>query len=190
MNTIASRIAAARKELNLNQSELARILSVTPQAVQSWESGKAHPKGARLQNLAKALGKSAEWLMMGKAPLFKQDMSESITESFAARVRAEVARKTSTDEEYNVTLKSVGDYLMASQALKQAEDTMKQTFLRHMVEGEWFAKIQSAHEMADLFFITMGCAEGKLTSEESAALHAIADRVRSGYDDSESPITE
>jgi transcriptional regulator with XRE-family HTH domain len=189
MNTIASRIADARKGLNLNQSELARMLSVTPQAVQSWESGKAHPKGARLQNLAKALGTSAEWLVMGKRPLFKKEMSEDITEEFAARLRAHVARSTSTDDEYKSTLRTVGDYLMASHALQEAKDSMRQTFLHHMKEGDWFNKIEGAEELVDIFFVTMGTAEGKLTPEDAATIHEVAERVRAIYEKSDPPVT-
>ena len=37
MNTLGKRIAIAREKLGLNQSELARQIDVTPQAVQKWE---------------------------------------------------------------------------------------------------------------------------------------------------------
>lgn len=41
----------------MNQSELARVLKVTPQSVQKWESGGA-PKNTRLEDVAKALNVS------------------------------------------------------------------------------------------------------------------------------------
>lgn len=56
METIASRITAAREKLGLNQSELGRLLGVRPQSVQAWESGKNIPRHKRLVEIAHALG--------------------------------------------------------------------------------------------------------------------------------------
>lgn len=55
MHFIAKNIIAARENKGLNQSELARLLNITPQAVQKWEQGKSIPKGKRLEALASAL---------------------------------------------------------------------------------------------------------------------------------------
>jgi transcriptional regulator with XRE-family HTH domain len=55
METIGSRIAAAREHRGLNQSELARLLGVTPQSVQAWESDKNTPRPKRLSEIAVAL---------------------------------------------------------------------------------------------------------------------------------------
>lgn len=63
MSDLASRIASARKAKNLNQSELARLLDLKPQAVQSWESGKATPKSNRIQDLCRALGVNPAYLL-------------------------------------------------------------------------------------------------------------------------------
>ncbi|SHM78150.1 Peptidase S24-like [Pseudomonas punonensis] len=56
METIASRITAAREKLGINQSELGRLLGVRPQSVQAWESGKNIPRHKRLVEIAHALG--------------------------------------------------------------------------------------------------------------------------------------
>ena len=48
-------IAEARERLGINQSELARRLNVTPQAVQAWESGKSVPRPKKLVEIAEAL---------------------------------------------------------------------------------------------------------------------------------------
>lgn len=64
MNEIGKRIAEARVAKGMNQSELARALGVTPQAVQKWEAGGA-PKGARLREVAQALGTTVEYLLTG-----------------------------------------------------------------------------------------------------------------------------
>jgi transcriptional regulator with XRE-family HTH domain len=52
---IAKIIREGREKLNLNQSELAELLGVTPQAVQQWESGATQPRGKRLNRIAQVL---------------------------------------------------------------------------------------------------------------------------------------
>ena len=49
----------------LNQSELARRLGVSPQAVQKWESGKSTPRHAKLGDIASILGTSVSYLVQG-----------------------------------------------------------------------------------------------------------------------------
>lgn len=63
METIGSRIAAAREKKGLNQSELGRLLNVTPQSVQAWESDKNVPRHQRLKDIADALGVSVPSLI-------------------------------------------------------------------------------------------------------------------------------
>jgi transcriptional regulator with XRE-family HTH domain len=61
----AERIRSSRKQLNWNQSDLARALKVTPQTVQHWEKG----GGVRTQmqaKLAKTLQVKPEFLMFGQ----------------------------------------------------------------------------------------------------------------------------
>lgn len=65
MKTIANRIAEAREAKGLNQSELGRLLGLTPQSVQAWEAGRSSPRGARLEMLAKALGTTVDYLVTG-----------------------------------------------------------------------------------------------------------------------------
>lgn len=68
MDTIGNRIAAARKAKGLNQSELARALNISPQAVQKWEATDGSgttPRGARMHDLARLLGTTAEHLLFG-----------------------------------------------------------------------------------------------------------------------------
>jgi len=65
MNSIGSRIAAAREAKGLNQSELARALNISPQAVQKWESDSSTPKGTRLREVALVLGVTVEHIMFG-----------------------------------------------------------------------------------------------------------------------------
>lgn len=63
MNTTASRIAAARERKGMNQSDLARVLDVSPQSVQAWEAGRSVPRPQRLKALSDALSVSVAYLM-------------------------------------------------------------------------------------------------------------------------------
>ncbi|MEI0746952.1 helix-turn-helix transcriptional regulator, partial [Pseudomonas aeruginosa] len=56
----------------LSQSELARNLGVTPQAVQSWESGKSSPRGKRLDELCRLLQVTVTWLVTGDDPRLRE----------------------------------------------------------------------------------------------------------------------
>lgn len=66
MDTIAKRISRARELKGLNQSELARRLSISPQAVQNWEAGKSSPRGERIKETANILGITVEYLLFGE----------------------------------------------------------------------------------------------------------------------------
>lgn len=61
-NSIGDAIAAARKKQGLSQTDLARRVGVTPQAVQKWEAG-GGPRGSRLNAVAQALGLSLTELL-------------------------------------------------------------------------------------------------------------------------------
>lgn len=63
MTDIASRITAARNAKKLNQSQLAKLLDLSPQAVQSWVSGKATPSHKNLQKLSEILEVSLSYLL-------------------------------------------------------------------------------------------------------------------------------
>src|SRR5512146_1576573 len=52
---VAKIIREAREKLNLNQSQLAELVGVSPQAVQQWESGATQPRGKRLNKIAQVL---------------------------------------------------------------------------------------------------------------------------------------
>ncbi|ARO87725.1 XRE family transcriptional regulator [Nitrosospira lacus] len=52
---IAKIIREGREKLDLNQSQLAELVGVSPQAVQQWESGVTQPRGKRLNKIAEVL---------------------------------------------------------------------------------------------------------------------------------------
>jgi len=67
MSTLGGRIAQALQKKNGgNQSELARYVGVTPQAVQQWISGETSPRGKRLARIADFLGVSPVALQYGE----------------------------------------------------------------------------------------------------------------------------
>lgn len=69
MSTIGIRIKEARKAKGFNQSQLARSLGLSPQAVQSWESGKATPKNKNIQDLCALLGRSVDYFFCDESPV-------------------------------------------------------------------------------------------------------------------------
>jgi transcriptional regulator with XRE-family HTH domain len=64
MNDLAQRVREARERKALSQSELARLLNVTPQTVQAIEAGKVR-KPRIIIELARALGVSPDHLQAG-----------------------------------------------------------------------------------------------------------------------------
>lgn len=57
-------LATLREAKGMNQSELARAVGVTPQAVQKWEAGTSAPRPAKLREVAAAVGAPYEALMV------------------------------------------------------------------------------------------------------------------------------
>lgn len=69
MESIGKRIARAREQKGMNQSELARQLRLTPQSVQKWEAGETVPRAQKMQDLSRILGVSVAYLMEGEGDL-------------------------------------------------------------------------------------------------------------------------
>ena len=65
MATMGTRIAAARKAAGMGQGELARGLKVAQQTVSEWERDISAPHHKRLEALAKLLGVTPYYLLMG-----------------------------------------------------------------------------------------------------------------------------
>lgn len=60
--TLGQRIAIARKQVGLNQTELGMRVGVERNAVSRWENDEVVPDGQTLLALPAALGVSADWL--------------------------------------------------------------------------------------------------------------------------------
>lgn len=62
---VSERIKTQRLASGLTQDQIASRVGVTRVAVSHWERGEADPNGRYLNDLAKALGVSVEWLLTG-----------------------------------------------------------------------------------------------------------------------------
>ena len=65
---IGERIMTLRKEKSISQTELAKRLNVSRQAVSKWEQGISSPDTERLIQLAEILGTEVEYLATGTHP--------------------------------------------------------------------------------------------------------------------------
>lgn len=65
---IGERIAAMRKEKDISQTELAKRLNVSRQAVSKWEQGISSPDTERLIRLAEIFDTEVEYLATGVHP--------------------------------------------------------------------------------------------------------------------------
>lgn len=76
MKTMAERISQKRRELGINQSELARRVGCSRQTVSQWENGHIRDvTGQHLRALARELQVEPAWILSGKSD---QCRSESI----------------------------------------------------------------------------------------------------------------
>lgn len=66
MNNIGDRIKQKRKELGLTQAELGEKLNITDRAVSKWEQGEGDPNLSIIPDIAKVLGVSLDYLLLGK----------------------------------------------------------------------------------------------------------------------------
>lgn len=62
---IGSRIRERRNHLGLKQSDVAKELGMTMQAISLWENGKVSPGGNNVSKLAKILQCDVSWLLEG-----------------------------------------------------------------------------------------------------------------------------
>lgn len=67
MSDFAQRLASARKQCGLTQSEVAENLGVSFQAVSLWERGETTPEIDKLPELAKMYNVTTDWLLVGTA---------------------------------------------------------------------------------------------------------------------------
>ncbi len=66
MQRMGERIGILRQEKGMTQSVLAEKMGITPQAISKWERGLSFPDLSRLEELAKMLEVSVDYLLTGK----------------------------------------------------------------------------------------------------------------------------
>lgn len=96
------RLNEALTELGLSQSELARRIKVTPQAVQRWCNGDSSPRAKTLSALAEATGKPDHWFFISP-----EDEDNVYFSPISQRLTAESERRAtplSADEEQLVNI--------------------------------------------------------------------------------------
>jgi phage repressor protein C with HTH and peptisase S24 domain len=74
MSTLGRRIAQKREQAGLSQSELARRLQLSPQAIQKWESEMSVPRGRRLDQIALAISTTVGFLVTGDEQARKESV--------------------------------------------------------------------------------------------------------------------
>lgn len=88
---IGKRIEAARLSLALNQSELARMVGVSAQAVQQWEKGETTPRGKNLAKISESLQTTSPYLQFGD--LSKKKSSPDAPRDMAAFMKSKAFEK-------------------------------------------------------------------------------------------------
>lgn len=66
MDNIGDRIKQKRRKLGLTQAELGEKLNITDRAVSKWEQGEGDPNLSIIPDIAKILGVSLDYLLLGK----------------------------------------------------------------------------------------------------------------------------
>jgi HTH-type transcriptional regulator, cell division transcriptional repressor len=64
--TLGDRLAAAREQQGMSQTDLARRLGVRTKTISQWEADASEPRANRVQMLAGLLGVSLRWLLTGE----------------------------------------------------------------------------------------------------------------------------
>lgn len=106
-------IAAMRKENNMTQAELAKIIGVTDKAVSRWERGKGFPDINTLEPLAKSLGISVLELMRSqKSDMKEKNLSENEVVELMGNA-AEITKENQKQEKVSVWIGGIVTIVIA-----------------------------------------------------------------------------
>lgn len=75
---LSNHLKDCREESGLSQDEVARLLTITRQALSGWENGKTEPDTKTLAALAKIYGKSIDELIHGKPEEAPEEQPEAL----------------------------------------------------------------------------------------------------------------
>ena len=120
MDTLAERLAQARRKCGMTQVQVADKLYITTQAVSQWERGNTMPDTEKIAEIAALYGVSSDWLLTGKTP------SESILE-----VTSDLSERVFSEER-------MGTYISAYCDARQLYQTKKAlAFAREKHAGQY-----------------------------------------------------
>lgn len=88
--TFGDRLAAAREQAGMKQSELARKLGVRSATLKSWEEDLGEPRANRLSMLAGLLNVSVTWLINGQGDGMQGPPEEETTDPTLQGLLSEV----------------------------------------------------------------------------------------------------
>ena len=91
METLASRLAEARKNNGMTQADVAGKLYISTQSVSSWECGNSIPDTEKLPELAALFNVTTDWLLTGKMP---SDKVKGVTANLSDRLFSETRMAT------------------------------------------------------------------------------------------------
>lgn len=84
METIGQRILLIIKEQNMNQSEFAKSLQITPASVSTMISGKTNPSAQTIQQICDKYGYNPDWLKTGEGlPKLTKTRQQQLASAFA-----------------------------------------------------------------------------------------------------------
>lgn len=128
--TVGERIIQLRRERNMNQSELARMMDVSRQAVSKWENDLATPDTIRLIQLADALNTEVEYLATGRKPVI-QTKTEVIIKEKPVEVLVEKIVEKPVVVERTVEVPRIVETVVEKPVLKKV---IRTKYLRNPLE--------------------------------------------------------
>ena len=96
--TIGSKIAKARKEINMSQAQLAKLLFISPQAVGKWERGESIPDIMTFNRLAEILGVDLNYFSESFPPAGHETALKATNPGDTEQTVNEVANPTHTQQ--------------------------------------------------------------------------------------------
>ena len=69
LNTLGQKIASARKNKKLTQTQLAKSISKSLHSLQGYEAGNVGPPAKTVMRIAQTLGVRVEWLLTGEGEM-------------------------------------------------------------------------------------------------------------------------
>ncbi|MHA7847268.1 helix-turn-helix domain-containing protein [Serratia sp. D1N4] len=129
MNTPGERIRARRKEIDLTQRALAKLVKVSHVTVSQWESNDSEPGGKNLFALSESLQCSPTWILYGdedKSPGEAQPQPRELDERESELLKLFAALPESEKERHLSDLRMrVDDFNRLFDELLQARKALK-----------------------------------------------------------------